>query len=82
MSEALDRPFHYPPLCRALTPDDHVVILVDEGILDRQALQRLVHEIDEEVRAATQEALRQEPSSSGCYRLPCSIDAISGRAAA
>ncbi len=36
-------------------------LLVDEGILDRQALQRIVHEIDEEIHAATQEALHQEP---------------------
>src|SRR5437016_7220717 len=35
-------------------------VLVDEGILDRQALQRIVHEIDEEIHEATQEALRQE----------------------
>src|SRR5438128_722265 len=36
-------------------------LLVDEGILDRHALQRIVHEIDEEIHEATQEALRQEP---------------------
>src|SRR5947208_1868749 len=36
-------------------------LLVDEGILDRQALQRIVHEIDEEIHEATQEALRQSP---------------------
>ncbi len=36
-------------------------LLVDEGILDRQALQRIVHEIDEEIHAATEEALRQDP---------------------
>ena len=35
--------------------------LVDEGILDRQALQRIVHEIDEEVQDVTQQALRQDP---------------------
>jgi len=37
-------------------------LLVDEGILDRHALQRIVHEIDEELHAATQEALRKEPA--------------------
>ena len=37
--------------------------LVDEGILDRQALQLIVHEIDQEVHDAAQEALRQDPPS-------------------
>jgi 2-oxoisovalerate dehydrogenase E1 component len=36
-------------------------LLVDEGILDRQALQRMVHEIDEEIHEATQQALHQSP---------------------
>jgi 2-oxoisovalerate dehydrogenase E1 component len=36
-------------------------LLVDEGILDRQSLQRMVHEIDEEIHEVTQEALRQPP---------------------
>jgi 2-oxoisovalerate dehydrogenase E1 component len=36
-------------------------LLVDEGILDRQSLQRIVHEIDEEIHEATQQALRQSP---------------------
>jgi len=35
--------------------------LVDEGILDRQALQLIVHEIDQEVHDAAQQALRQDP---------------------
>jgi 2-oxoisovalerate dehydrogenase E1 component len=35
--------------------------LVDEGVLDRQMLQRITHEIDEEVQEATQQALRDEP---------------------
>jgi 2-oxoisovalerate dehydrogenase E1 component len=35
--------------------------LADQGILDRHRLQLLTHEIDEEVHAATQEALRQAP---------------------
>jgi len=37
--------------------------LVDEGILDRQALQLIVHEIDQQVHDAAQEALRQDPPS-------------------
>lgn len=36
-------------------------LLVDEGILDRQALQLIVHDIDEEVHGAAHEALRQDP---------------------
>ena len=39
--------------------------LVDEGILDRQALQRIVHEIDQEVHAATERALRADPPAPG-----------------
>ncbi len=35
--------------------------LVDEGVLDRHMLQRITHEIDEEVQSATQRALRDEP---------------------
>ena len=35
--------------------------LVQEGVLDRHALQRMVHEIEEEVHEATQKALRDEP---------------------
>jgi 2-oxoisovalerate dehydrogenase E1 component len=35
--------------------------LVEQGILDRQMLQRITHEIDEEVHRATQEALHDEP---------------------
>ncbi len=35
--------------------------LVDEGILDRQALQLIVHDLDEEVHDAAQQALRQDP---------------------
>jgi 2-oxoisovalerate dehydrogenase E1 component len=35
--------------------------LADQGILDRHRLQLLTHEIDEEVHAATQEALREAP---------------------
>jgi 2-oxoisovalerate dehydrogenase E1 component len=39
--------------------------LVDEGILDRHALQRILHEIDEEIHEATQSALRQDPPARG-----------------
>jgi 2-oxoisovalerate dehydrogenase E1 component len=35
--------------------------LVDEGVLDRQMLQLITHEIDVEVQEATQQALRDEP---------------------
>jgi 2-oxoisovalerate dehydrogenase E1 component len=35
--------------------------LVDEGILDRHALQLIVHDVDEEIHEATHEALRQDP---------------------
>src|SRR5262245_40510017 len=30
--EALEAPIDFPPLRRALTPDDHIAIYVDEGI--------------------------------------------------
>jgi nickel-dependent lactate racemase len=32
VAQALEAPFGYPPLRRALTPDDHVVILVDDQL--------------------------------------------------
>jgi 2-oxoisovalerate dehydrogenase E1 component len=35
--------------------------LMDEGVIDRHMLQRITHEIDEEVHQATQQALRDEP---------------------
>ncbi len=34
--------------------------LVDEGVIDRHMLQRILHEVDQEVHAATQEALHAE----------------------
>jgi 2-oxoisovalerate dehydrogenase E1 component len=37
--------------------------LVDEGLLDRHRLQLILHEIDEEIHQATQEAMRQDPPS-------------------
>ncbi len=36
-------------------------LLIDEGVLDRRMLQRITHEIDEEVHRATQQALRDDP---------------------
>jgi 2-oxoisovalerate dehydrogenase E1 component len=38
--------------------------LVEQGILDRQRLQLLLHEIEEEVHEATQKALREAPPSA------------------
>src|SRR5258705_49659 len=35
--------------------------LVDEGVLDRQSLQLLMHEVEEEVQQATEQALRAAP---------------------
>jgi 2-oxoisovalerate dehydrogenase E1 component len=35
--------------------------LVDQGVLDRHMLQRITHEIDEEVHEATEQALRDDP---------------------
>ena len=35
--------------------------LVSEGILDRQALQLIIHEVDQEIQQATDSALRAEP---------------------
>src|SRR5271163_4373519 len=46
---ALEEPFEFPPLRRALTPDDQVVILVDEHVPE---LARLLMPILEHVRAA------------------------------
>jgi 2-oxoisovalerate dehydrogenase E1 component len=39
--------------------------LVDEGILDRHALQLITHEVDEEVHEATSQALLAEPPAPG-----------------
>ncbi len=36
-------------------------LLIDEGVIDRHMLQRITHEIDEEVQEATQQALHDEP---------------------
>src|SRR5437773_2478695 len=32
VTEAVESPFHFPPLRRALTPDDHVTIVLDEQL--------------------------------------------------
>lgn len=39
-------------------------LLIDEGVLERQSLQRIVHEVDEEIHEATQRALRAEAPSA------------------
>jgi 2-oxoisovalerate dehydrogenase E1 component len=39
--------------------------LIDEGVLDRHMLQRITHEIDQEIEDATQQALREEPPAAG-----------------
>ncbi|MCU1234728.1 MAG: dehydrogenase, component, partial [Candidatus Solibacter sp.] len=39
--------------------------LIDEGVIDRRMLQDITHEIDEEVQAATQQALRDEAPAPG-----------------
>ena len=39
--------------------------LVSEGILDRQSLQRMTHEIDQEVHQAAERALRAQPPARG-----------------
>lgn len=36
-------------------------LLLDEGVLDRHMLQRILHEVDEEINRATHEALLDEP---------------------
>ena len=38
--------------------------LVEEGVLDRRMLQDLVHDVDQEVNEATQEALHDEPPAA------------------
>ncbi len=61
-----DERLYKPPAEReAETARDPVLtfpkMLVDDGILDRQMLQRITHEIDEEIHEATQQALRDAP---------------------
>lgn len=49
LRQVLDEPFDFPPLCRALTPDDHVVVFVDEQV---PQLPRLLVPILEHIRSA------------------------------
>src|SRR4051794_30663475 len=46
---ALQEPFRFPPLRRALTPDDHVAVVVDEQLPD---LGRLLTPVLEEILKA------------------------------
>ena len=56
--------------------------LVSEGILDRQALQVIVHEVDREIQDATDRVLRADPPAKGSALLhlyseevdPCSAE--------
>ena len=54
--------------------------LVDEGVLDRHRLQLLLHEIDEEVQQATQQALHEpapEPDSALAHLYSGTVDPTS-----
>ncbi|MGA7235306.1 MAG: dehydrogenase E1 component subunit alpha/beta [Bryobacteraceae bacterium] len=56
--------------------------LVEEGLLDRHALQRITHEIDEEVHEATSQALLAEPpapATAMAHLYSETIDPSSGR---
>lgn len=39
--------------------------LVEEGVIDRHALQRIMHEVEQEVQEATERALKAEPPARG-----------------
>jgi TPP-dependent pyruvate/acetoin dehydrogenase alpha subunit len=39
--------------------------LISEGILDRQGLQVIVHEVDQEIQQATDRVLRADPPAKG-----------------
>jgi 2-oxoisovalerate dehydrogenase E1 component len=59
--------------------------LIDEGVIDRHMLQRITHEIDEEVHHATQQALRDEPPAPETARQHLyseNVDPTSGELAA
>ena len=59
--------------------------LIEEGVMDRHMLQRITHEIDEEVHLATQQALREEPPAPETAMLHLyseSVDPTSGEFAA
>jgi 2-oxoisovalerate dehydrogenase E1 component len=64
-----ERLYRSPEERRAEAERDPVIrfpkFLVDEGILDRHSLQRITHEIDEEVHEATSQALIAEPPAPG-----------------
>ncbi len=49
MRDALENPFHFPPLRQALTPDDHVAIAVDETL---PHLPKLLVPLLEHIRSA------------------------------
>jgi len=51
-------------------------LLIEEGVLDRQALQRITHEIDEEVHEATRRALEAEPPARGSALLHLYSDKV------
>jgi 2-oxoisovalerate dehydrogenase E1 component len=50
--------------------------LLAEGILDRQAIQRIVHEIDVEIQEAAEKALRADPPPKGSALAHLYSDAI------
>jgi len=50
--------------------------LIDEGVIDRHMLQRITHEIDEEVQHATQQALRDEPPAPETARQHLYSDSV------
>src|SRR5262245_18851141 len=47
--DALEQPIGFPPLRRALTPDDHVAVVVDEGLI---TLPRLLPPVLEHLQQA------------------------------
>ena len=60
-------------------------LLIDEGVMDRQMLANVTHEIDEEIQQATQEALHDAPpaaSSALAHLYSDTIDPTSARFAA
>jgi 2-oxoisovalerate dehydrogenase E1 component len=63
-----ERLYKTPAERQAEAERDPVVLfpkfLIDQGIIDRHRLQLIVHEIDEEVHQATQQALQQSPPRS------------------
>lgn len=63
---ALESPLRFPPLCRALTPDDHIVIVVDEHLPHREDLlpPLLEHVLRANVALASVTLLFASPTSS------------------